>query len=218
MGNRRNMSIIESLLFVWSEPLSISRIASILDLPASDVRLDINELMVEYKMRQSGIQIIKVNEAYQLASIQENSPYIEKLCKISKGKGLSSSAFEILAIVAYKQPITKGEIDFIRGVNSDKAITSLIDRTLIEVKGKLKKIGNPSVYGTTEMFLKAFGFSNIRELPDIKSFENSDKFFSAFLDKEDEEIFQDDLDTDSEEDFKTILNEDSKNEFEVLNG
>lgn len=184
MGNRRNMSIIESLLFVWSEPLSISRMASILDVPAADIRIDINELMVEYKMRQSGIQIIKVNDAYQLASIQENSHYIEKLCKTSKGKGLSSSAFEILAIVAYKQPITKGEIDFIRGVKSDKSIASLMDRSLIEAKGRLKKIGNPIVYGTTEMFLKSFGFSSLRELPNIADFENSDKFFNAFLDRD----------------------------------
>lgn len=192
MGNRRNMSIIESLLFVWSEPLTISRMASILDVPASDIRLDINELMVEYKMRQSGIQLVKVNDAYQLASIQENSHYIEKLCKTSKGKGLSSSAFEILAIVAYKQPITKGEIDFIRGVKSDKSISSLMERLLIEPKGRLKKIGNPIVYGTTEMFLKSFGFSSLRELPDISDFENSDKFFTAFLDK-DVEIVEDTL-------------------------
>lgn len=184
MGNRRNMSIIESLLFVWSEPLSIARMASILDLPAADIRLDISELMVEYKMRQSGIQIIKVNDAYQLASIQENSHYIEKLCKTSKGKGLSSSAFEILAIVAYKQPITKGEIDFIRGVKSDKSISSLMERSLIESKGRLKKIGNPIVYGTTEMFLKSFGFSSLRDLPNIKDFENSDKFYTAFLDRD----------------------------------
>ena len=184
MGNRRNMSIIESLLFVWSEPLSISRMALILDVPPADVRLDINELMVEYKMRQSGIQIIKVNDAYQLASIQENSHYIEKLCKTSKGKGLSSSGFEILAIVAYKQPITKGEIDFIRGVKSDKSISSLMERSLIESKGRLKKIGNPIVYGTTEMFLKSFGFSSLRELPNIADFENSDKFFNAFLDRD----------------------------------
>lgn len=178
------MSIIESLLFVWSEPLSISRMASILDVPAADIRIDINELMVEYNMRQSGIQIIKVNDAYQLASIQENSHYIEKLCKTSKGKGLSPSAFEILAIVAYKQPITKGEIDFIRGVKSDKSISSLMERSLIEAKGRLKKIGNPIVYGTTEMFLKSFGFSSLRELPNIADFENSDKFFNAFLDRD----------------------------------
>jgi len=184
LGNRRNMSIIESLLFVWSEPLSISRMASILDIPAADIRIDINELMVEYNMRQSGIQIIKVNDAYQLASIQENSYYIEKLCKTSKGKGLSASAFEILAIVAYKQPITKNEIDFIRGVKSDKAISSLVERSLIEAKGRLKKIGNPIVYGTTEMFLKSFGFSSLRELPNIADFENSDKFFNAFLDRD----------------------------------
>ncbi|MGB3367136.1 MAG: SMC-Scp complex subunit ScpB [Acidaminobacteraceae bacterium] len=184
MGNRRNMSIIESLLFVWSEPLTISKMASILDVAAADIRIDINELMVEYTMRQSGIQIIKVNDAYQLASIQENSHYIEKLCKTSKGKGLSSSAFEILAIVAYKQPITKGEIDFIRGVKSDKSIASLMDRSLIEAKGRLKKIGNPIVYGTSEMFLKSFGFSSLKELPNIADFENSDKFFNAFLDRD----------------------------------
>lgn len=186
MGNRRNMSIIESLLFIWSEPLSIGRIASILEIPLSEAKQDINELMIEYRMRQSGLQIIKVNDSYQLGSIQENSEYIEALCKTSKGKGLSSSAFEVLAIIAYKQPITKGEIDFIRGVKSDKAITSLIERNLIEEKGRLAKIGKPIVYGTSEMFLKSFGFCSLRELPDISDFENSDKFFSAFIDKQDD--------------------------------
>lgn len=186
MGNRRNMSIIESLLFVWSEPLSIGRIASILEIPLSEAKQDINELMIEYRMRQSGLQIIKVNDSYQLGSIQENSEYIESLCKTSKGKGLSSSAFEVLAIIAYKQPITKGEIDFIRGVKSDKAIMSLIERNLIEEKGRLAKIGKPIVYGTSEMFLKSFGFSSLRELPDITEFENSDKFFSAFIDRQED--------------------------------
>lgn len=186
MGNRRNMSIIESLLFVWSEPLSISRIASILEIPLSEAKQDINELMIEYRMRQSGLQIIKVNDSYQLGSIQENSEYIESLCKTSKGKGLSSSAFEVLAIIAYKQPITKGEIDFIRGVKSDKAIMSLIERNLIEEKGRLAKIGKPIVYGTSEMFLKSFGFSSLRELPDITEFENSDKFFSAFIERQED--------------------------------
>lgn len=186
MGNRRNMSIIESLLFVWSEPLSISRIASILEIPLSEAKQDINELMIEYRMRQSGLQIIKVNDSYQLGSIQENSEYIESLCKTSKGKGLSSSAFEVLAIIAYKQPITKGEIDFIRGVKSDKAIMSLMERNLIEEKGRLAKIGKPIVYGTSEMFLKSFGFSSLRELPDISEFENSDKFFSAFIERQED--------------------------------
>ena len=189
MGNRRNMSIIESLLFVWGEPLNINKIASILEISVSEAKQDINELIVEYNMRQSGIQIIKINDSYQLGSTQENSQYIEKLCKTSKGKGLSSSAFEVLAIIAYKQPITKGEIDYIRGVKSDKALISLLERNLVEEKGRLQKIGKPIVYGTGETFLKSFGFTNIKELPCIEDFENSIKFFNILqIDNENEKV------------------------------
>ena len=178
--NRKIKGIIESLLFAWGEPLSASKIANVLGEDVKKVKEAINELSDEYKLRESGLQIIKVDNMYQFSTIPSNGAYVEELFKTSKAKGLSQSSLEVLSIIAYKQPITKGEIDYIRGVKSDKPLSNLLDRNLVEVKGKLDKIGRPNIFGTTQMFLKSFGFSSLKDLPNIKEFENGSKFLENF--------------------------------------
>ncbi len=95
---------------------------------------------------------------------------MEQLCATSKSKGLSNSALEVLAIIAYKQPITKLDIEQIRGVNSEGPLQSLVERELVEVKGKLEKIGRPQIYGTTDVFLRSFGFKTLTDLPAVDEF------------------------------------------------
>lgn len=178
-------SIIESLLFVWGEPLSCTKIAKILEIKPSTVEHLVHEMMKQYEEEQRGIQIIEVNRHYQLASRKENYAYIEKMCVTTKNKGLSNSALEVLAVIAYQQPITKLDIEQIRGVNCDSPLQHLIDRGLVQILGKLEKIGRPQIYGTTDMFLKSFGLKTLSELPSIEEFGGLQIFSDAFDDTED---------------------------------
>lgn len=163
-------SIIESLLFAWAEPLSLYKIAKILDLKAQTVEQLLEEMKIEYKTHHRGLQIVEANKHYQFSTLKANYVYVEQLCATSKSKGLSNSALEVLAIIAYKQPITKLDMEQIRGVNSEGPLHSLIERELVEVKGKLEKIGRPQIYGTTDVFLKSFGFRTLSDLPEIDAF------------------------------------------------
>lgn len=163
-------SVIESLLFAWGEPLSLSKIAKILDLKASVVEEVIEEMIETFKTEGRGIQIVEVNKHYQLSTLRANYAYIEQLCATSRNKGLSNSALEVLAIIAYKQPITKLDIEQIRGVNSDGPLQNLVERELVQVMGRLEKIGRPQIYGTTDTFLKSFGFKTLMDLPEVGDF------------------------------------------------
>lgn len=163
-------SIIESILFIWGEPVSLVKLSNIIDVK-SDVVMDaLKVLDAKYSMPNSGIELIQINHSYQLTTKKDNFPYLEKISTTSKSKGLSSSTFEVLAIIAYKQPVTKGEIENIRGVKSDKAVANLLERELVEEKGTLEKPGRPIIYGTTEIFLKSFGLANLKQLPKIEEF------------------------------------------------
>lgn len=182
MDDKEIKSIIESILFVWGEPLNIKELAKALEIPKGKIKQYIYELQNELNEQKRGIQIIEVNNCFQLASRLENHPYIEKLCVTSQNRGLSQPTLEALAIIAYKQPITKHEIESIRGVKCDKPISTLMDRELVEIKGRLEKTGRPIVYGTTDTFLKAFGFKNLDDLPEVEAFGELD-----FLNTDEEE-------------------------------
>jgi len=175
---KKHQSVIESMLFVWGDPLSISKISQVLNIKLSYAEMIMQDLMYQYQENNRGIQIIETNKHYQFSTLKDNYPYIQEMCATSKSKGLSNAAFEVLAIIAYKQPITKIDIEQIRGVNSDAAMQSLIERDLITIKGKLERIGRPLIYGTTDEFLKQFGFKNIESLPPIDEFELFDQFES----------------------------------------
>ncbi len=170
MEEKEAKSIIESLLFVWSEPLKIKEISKVLEIPQADANRLLLELKEDLLKENRGIQLIEIKDAFQLCTKYENHPFIEKLCMTSQNRGLSQPTLEVLAIIAYKQSITKHEIDFIRGVKSDKAINNLIERELVEIKGRLEKTGRPIIYGTTDVFLKCFGFKTIDELPPMSEF------------------------------------------------
>jgi len=169
-------SAIESILFVWGEPISLGRIAKILEIKAKDAKSILEDMMLAYQQEQRGFQIIEMDKHYQLCTLKENYAYIEALCDTSKSKGLSNSALEVLAIVAYKQPLTKIDIEQIRGVNSDAAMQSLIDRDLVTVLGRLEKIGRPQIFGTTNQFLKTFGLKDLKDLPPLEAFKDFSEY------------------------------------------
>ncbi|WP_411679235.1 SMC-Scp complex subunit ScpB [Clostridium thailandense] len=163
-------SIIESLLFVSGEPLDIKQIASIIECSVKFTEQLLEEMSKSYDIDSRGIKIINNKGFYSLATKSDNSTYIEKLLGINSRQSLSQAALETLAIIAYKQPITRVEIDEIRGVKSDRAIYTLVEKGLIKESGRLDVIGRPILYGTTQEFLKYFDLENIDQMPNLDSF------------------------------------------------
>ncbi|AOY78404.1 SMC-Scp complex subunit ScpB [Clostridium formicaceticum] len=170
MNREEIKCIIEAVLFAWSEPISIKELSRVLSIEGKEIKKILEEMIDAFNFHKRGIQIIKMNDYYQLATRQEYYPYIRKLLEPKENKGLTQAALETLAIIAYKQPITKAEIEGIRGVKCDKALSTLQEKSLIEEQGRLEKIGRPIVYGTTMQFLKTFGLKAIDDLPDISGF------------------------------------------------
>lgn len=162
--------IIEALLFTWGDPLDLKSISTILDLDESIVENLLEEMIQEFNEEERGLRIIRVNDSYQLGTRIEHFDYIKKLNNRSK-KSLSNAAIETLSIIAYKQPVTKSDIDNIRGVKSDRVIETLCEKKLIEELGRLDRPGRPIIYGTNENFLRYFGLESLDNLPDIDGFE-----------------------------------------------
>ena len=160
-------SIIESLLFVSGEPLTLKQIAAIIECNLEYTRDLINKMSFEYKNCSRGIKVLNNKDKYSLVTKSENSSYVEKLLKNNLRQSLSRAALETLAIVAYMQPVTRIDIDEIRGVKSDRALMTLIEKKLIEESGRLGVPGRPILYVTTEEFLKYFGLNSIEEIPEI---------------------------------------------------
>ncbi|OFI07618.1 segregation and condensation protein B [Clostridium acetireducens DSM 10703] len=163
-------SIIESLLFVTGESLSLKDIASIIELEVNSTEEIIKEMAKKYNEESRGIKLVKTNNKYQLVTKPKNSKYIEKLLKTNTRQSLSQASLETLAIIVYRQPITRVEIDDIRGVKSEKALNNLLEKELIEECGRKNVIGRPILYRTTNEFLKYFGLESIESLPSLDSF------------------------------------------------
>ncbi|MDD6311291.1 MAG: SMC-Scp complex subunit ScpB [Firmicutes bacterium] len=170
-GNKKIKSAIESMLFVWGEPLNVKDIADIFNVDKSEIYECCRELQDEYEQEGRGIVIREVNKCFQFVTRAENLDYIERLCTPVKHKKLSQSALETLAIIAYKQPVTKGEIEAVRGIRCDRVIEGLTKRNLIAEVGRSDSVGRPILYGTTDDFLRYFGFKTLKELPEIEDIE-----------------------------------------------
>ena len=160
-------SAIESMLFVSGEPLALRELSNNLELKEKNVEEILSEMANEYEDKSRGIRLISINGAYQLVTKSENSDFVQKLLKKNKKHSLSRASIESLAIIAYKQPITRIDIDEIRGVKSESAIARLIERGLIKDIGRLEVPGRPILYGTTDEFLRQFGLKTIKELPSL---------------------------------------------------
>ncbi len=160
-------SAIESILFVHGDPISIKNISSILDEDMETISKIMDEFEELYNRPNRGIKLFRIDDKYQLGTKPENEKYISKLLKTNQRQSLSQAAIETLSIVSYKQPITKIEIEEIRGVRSDKAIQTLLEKDLIKESGRLEVAGRPILYGTTDNFLKQFGIKKLEELPNL---------------------------------------------------
>ncbi|WP_415329897.1 SMC-Scp complex subunit ScpB [Clostridium perfringens] len=169
-------SIIESLLFVSGEPLALKDICRIVEEDFKYVEDLMRELMNIYNGDSlRGIKIISLNGTYQLVTKTKNSEYVQKLLKKNVRQSLSQASLESLAIICYKQPITRVEIDEIRGVKSESAIQRLVEKNLVEETGRLEVPGRPILYGTTDEFLRHFALNDLGDLPSIELFEENDE-------------------------------------------
>ncbi|WP_409301468.1 SMC-Scp complex subunit ScpB [Peribacillus sp. SCS-155] len=181
-------SILEALLFAAGDDgLSLQQISAVLEI--TDIQaVDLMESLIEdYQAENRGIQIIEVAGVYQLATKKEHSVYLKRLVETPSSHGLSQAALETLAIIAYKQPITRTEIEEIRGVKTERPLQTLISKVLVKEVGRAEGSGRAYLYGTTKEFLDYFGLKSIKELPplnegDEEEFETgeADLFFGKF--------------------------------------
>lgn len=166
-------SIIEGLLFAsGDEGLEASQIAEAMEMEKREVVRLMKELQSEYRSQNRGMQIVEWAGSFQMTTLPEYAPYFQKLAISPTRASLSQAALETLSIIAYRQPVTRSEIEEIRGVNVDRAVHTLIAKGLVQDVGRAELIGRPILYGTTKQFLDYFGLGSIRELPDSSDWED----------------------------------------------
>ena len=158
---------IEAVLFTMGDSVELSKIAAALELSESKVSEYIQNLQKKYDEEGSGLKIIELEDSYQMCTRPEMYEAIIKVAKQPKKQVLTDVVLETLSIIAYKQPVTRLEIEKIRGVKSDHAVNKLIEFNLVEEKGRLEAPGRPVLFGTTEEFLRCFGVSSLSELPEL---------------------------------------------------
>ena len=172
MYSRKTMkSALETMMFMWGEPLEVRDAAVILEADKDTVRELFLELMTEYEQEGRGIRIREAGDAFGFVTHAENDIFVKKLCTPVRVRRLSQAALEVLAIIAYRQPVTRSEIDSIRGIKSERVIDGLIDKGLIEISGRSEGVGRPLIYVTTREFLKKFGFASLKDLPEVPEYE-----------------------------------------------
>ena len=180
-------SVIEALLFVSDAPLSAERLAQILGTDGLDkagVRKAVADLALALEEQGRALQVVEVAGGYRLVTRKEFGQWVRRLQRPRKVR-LSQAALEVLAIVAYKQPVTTPEIEAIRGVNSSGVLKTLLERGLVKVAGRAEAAGSPLLYATTREFLEYFGLRSLRDLPTLKEFQEIVEEHGAALDADD---------------------------------
>lgn len=168
MSREKNKPIIESLLFTQDKPLTVEKIEEVIpELEGGEIRTIIAELMQEYRAEHRGIQVVEIANGFQMCTKKQYEQYIQKLLTRSKSKKMSKSALETLSIIAYKQPITRVEVEALRGVECGGVIRSLLEARLVKIGGRKNVPGRPILYKTTEDFLTYFGLKDLSELPPL---------------------------------------------------
>ena len=178
----RIKSAIESLIFISNKPLFIEELKELFEnLEAPQIRELIETLKKEHEERNSGVRIVEIAGGFQMVTVPENAATIKNFYKIKHTEKLSGPSLETLAIIAYKQPVTRIDIEAIRGVNVDGVVKSLLEKNLIRIVGRKEVIGRPFVYGTTRLFLDYFGLKSLEELPKIEEFAQQDRLMDIKL-------------------------------------
>lgn len=161
-------SVVEALLFIAGDAVPLASIAQTIELDKATAKAVVQSVADRYEREKRGIRVVEINGAYQMCTAAECFEYIRNMYKSPQRRGLTQALLETLAIVAYKQPIAKAQIEEIRGVNADHAISRLLEKRLICETGRMDTPGRPVLYGTSSEFLRYFGFKNIEELPPLE--------------------------------------------------
>ena len=163
----------EAVLFSGGEPLSIERFSQVFDISPERVVEVMEALSKKLALNDRGVGLVRMENTYQLATKKDYAGYIKKMFDIKRRTPLSPAALEVLAVVAYNQPVTKSFIEQVRGVDCSEVVTTLVEKGLIEERGRLELPGKPLLYGTTKNFLRCFGISDLTELPPLPKNENA---------------------------------------------
>lgn len=172
MKTEELISAFEAVLFAGGEPLSIDRFAQVFEIEPEEVVKVMEALEQRLKKNKSGLELVRMENTYQLATQTEYADYIKKAFDIKRRTPLSPAALEVLAVVAYNQPVTKSFIEQVRGVDCSGVVTTLIEKGLVEERGRLELPGKPLLYGTTKNFLRCFSLNDLTELPPLPKTEN----------------------------------------------
>ncbi len=159
--------LLESLLFVASEPVPVARLTQHLEVSQEAVEIALADLSVVYKTGQRGIRLQRKGDRVQLTSAPEAASYIERFLGLDLSSKLSPAALEALSVIAYKQPLTRADLEAVRGVNCDGVLRTLLARELVEPVGRLEQPGRPFLYGTTGRFLQYLGLESLADLPPL---------------------------------------------------
>ena len=167
MTNKEYKAVIEAILFTMGESVELEKIADTIELDKNKTKKLIEEMMKEWKEQGRGVAIIELDGAYQMCTRTEMYEYLIKIASQPKRRVLTDVLLETLSIIAYKQPVTKMEIEKIRGVKSDHAVNRLVEYNLVQEVGRLDAPGHPALFATTEEFLRRFGIGSTENLPDM---------------------------------------------------
>lgn len=165
-ATREHAAAIECILLVGGRPVTIDQLVAVLEIPPEEVRLVLDELGQEYSGR--GLQIQPIAGAYQLCTRPEFAEYVQRFLRLDHREPLSQASLETLAIVAYRQPVTRAEVESVRGVRCEHTLERLVDRHLIREVGRRSTLGRPILYGTSEGFLRYFGLRDLGALPPLE--------------------------------------------------
>lgn len=169
------ISKLEAMLFAAGDPVEASKFAEVLDIDIETVTKMLGHLSALYDERESGLMLIRIDNKYQLCTREAHSEEVRRLLEIKKNTPLSNAAFEVLAIVAYNKTVTRSFIEQVRGVDCSGSISSLVQKGLIEEKGRLDLPGRPLIYGTTDRFLRCFSLNSLDDLPELPKTEEIEK-------------------------------------------
>lgn len=175
METQTQKGAIEAIIFARGEPIPLEKIAAAMELGKTETKALVAAVMEEFNQMHSGIQIIQINDSYQMCTKAEFESHIRLALELKNNTPLSAAALEVLAIVAYHQPVTKAFLEQVRGVDSSSVLNGLFAKGLVEERGRLELPGRPLLYGTTQNFLRCMGLSSLEELPEVPDPKDTDE-------------------------------------------
>lgn len=164
-------SAVEAILFASGEPVSAERIAQALEIDKSTATRVIGHYVQRFNAAESGLRVVQVDKFYQMVTREEYAPYIRRALEIRRNVPLTKPSMEVLAIIAYHQPVTKGYLEQVRGVDCSGIVNNLVEKGLVEERGRMELPGRPILYGTTLSFLRCFGLNSLENLPPVEQSE-----------------------------------------------